>query len=332
MALKDALAFARSLEEASSAHDNQTQALAAWLVGIPLTYMAEHADASDQLRWAIDHYPTGRRFRDSIRIGGDVQTSAASHNTVNLLSRGFLDTAIEVAHNAVSEARKVSQPTVLCVGLAWAAGFTSLSLDDLETASLYGEQLVEHAYKHGLRPFYDAGLCVRGSIAAKRGDAETGIAILNTGLAGMLETAYLLFYPFFRTHLAVTLGTIGRVEDGLLEIDQTLRLAEDMQYRWYVPEILRVKGELLLQSEPDDSHLIEDLFRQSLEQAHSQQAVYWELCTAVSLGRLLQRQHRQGEASTILRPVYEGLTQGFSASRVKEAKVLLDQLTTARSR
>src|SRR6185295_10613572 len=111
--------------------------------------------------------------------------------------QGFLDAASRESKNAVDEARATNQPTLLCVALAWAAGFVSLSLGELGPATDYGEELVGVAYKHALRPFYAAGLCIKGSLAARRGEPEAGVAPLRSGLVEMQEARYLLFYPFF---------------------------------------------------------------------------------------------------------------------------------------
>ncbi|RWO31013.1 MAG: LuxR family transcriptional regulator [Mesorhizobium sp.] len=326
MALNDALAFAREYEGVARGRDLQSRATAAWLVGIPQTYVAAHVEASERLQWAIDQYPLDRRRRDMIRLGADVRASALAHNTVNLLSQGFLNAASRTAKSAVEEARETNQPFVLCVALAWAAGFVSLSLDELDTARDYGEELVDHAYKHALRPFHAAGVCVRGSLAARHGEPEIGIGPLRSGLAEMQEAMYLLFYPFFRVELAVALGAIGRVDDGLTEIDEALRFAAETNYRWLVPEILRTKGELLALRGHNDAASIEDLFRLSMKQAGEQHGLYWELCAATSLAELLQSQQRDAEARAVLFPVYDRLTEGFSVSRVKQAKALLDQL------
>jgi non-specific serine/threonine protein kinase len=325
VALNDALAFAREYEEVARVRDLQSRATAAWLVGVPQSYLAAHVEASEQLQWAIDQYPVVSRCKDMIRLGGDVRASALSHNTVNLLSQGLLDAASRAARSAIEEARGTNQPFVLCVAL-WAAGFVSLSLGELDRANDYGEELVDLAYKRALRPFYAVGLCLSGSLAAKRGGPETGIGPLRSGLAEMQETRYLLFYPCLRTELAAALGAIGRFDDGLAEIDEVMHFAQDADYRWFVPEILRVKGELLAQRGFDDPAPIEDLFRKSMRQANAQQAVYWELSAATSLAQLLQRQHRYAEARVVLSPVYDRFTEGFSASRVKQAKALLDQL------
>lgn len=326
MALTDALAFAREYEEVARLGDVQSRATAAWLVGIPQTFLAAHVQASERLQWAIDHYPVAMRRRDLIRLGGDLRSSALVHDAVNLLSRGLLDAALRASKSAIEEARRTNQPFMLCVALAWAAGFVSPSLGELDTANAHGEELIDHAYNHGLRPYYAAGLCIRGSLAAKRGQPEIGIGPLRSGLAEMKDAMYLLVYPLFRSELAAALGAMGRADDGLTEIDEALSFAVRTDYRWFVPEILRIKGELLALSGSADPALIEDLFRQSMRQASTQQAAYWELSAATSLAALLRRQHRDGEARAALSPVYGRFTEGFSASRVKQAKVLLDQL------
>ncbi|MBP1862250.1 ATP-binding protein [Rhizobium herbae] len=326
MALKDALAFAREYEEVARGRDLQSRSTAAWLVGIPQTYLASHAEANEQLQWAIDQYPCARRRRDMMRLGADVRTSAKAHNTVNLLSQGFLDTASRTAGRAIEEARETNQPFVVCVALAWAAGFVALSLGEFDKARSFGEELVHLAYKHGLRPFHAVGLCVKGSLAARGDNPEAGIAPLRAGLAEMQQATYLLFYPFFLTELAAALGAIGRVDESLEEIGKALRFAVETDYRWFVPEILRVEAELLVLRGSDDPALIESLLRQSMGQASAQQAVYWELSAAVSLAERLRRVQKHDEAVEVLAPVYDRLSEGFFAPRVKRAKTLLDEL------
>src|SRR5262249_19718271 len=149
-----------------------------------------------------------------------------------------------------------------------------------DRAEQFGDELIDSAYKHSLRPFYASGLCVRGTLAARRGDPNAGIDLLRNGLAEMKQASYLLFHPFYMVELATALGAIGRVDDGLSKIDAALHLASEIDYRWFVPELLRVKGELLALRGLDAAATIEDLFRRSMSQAREQEAPYWELCTA----------------------------------------------------
>ena len=133
----------------------------------------------------------------------------------------------------------------------------------------------------------------------------------------------MLFYPFFLVELAAALSAVGRVNDGLTEIDAALGFAVETGHRWYVPEILRVKGELLALRGSDDPAVIADLFRRSMRQAREQQALYWEFSSALSLAELLHGQHRETEARGVLAPVYDRFAEGFSAAKLQRAKMLL---------
>jgi non-specific serine/threonine protein kinase len=326
MVINDALAYARQYEEVARDCDPHSQATADWLLGHTQFYLAEHREASARLQRAIDRYPIEARDRDMVRFVNDLRASAFGHLSASLLSLGLLDTAAEIATNAVDEARGTNRPIVLCIALAWEAGLVFLNLGDLETAERYSEELIDHAYKHALHPFHAVGLCIRGSLAAKRGDPESGLDPLRRGLMEMRATSYLLFYPFFLIELATALTATGRLDEGLAEIEEALRFVDQTDCRWFMPEILRAKGELLALRGLGDAAAVEDLFRQSMSKAAQQQALYWELCAATSLAELMYGQQREAEARAVLAPVYQRFTEGFSAAKLKEAKALLDRL------
>ncbi len=317
-ALDDALTIARQYAEVARSGDVEARAVADCWLGTTLVYRPAHIEASERLARAIDQYPIESRSRDRIRFGGDTRASAFSHVAVSLLSRGLLDAASRSAMRAVEEARGTNQPAVLCVALAWAAGFIFLSLGELEIAERYSDELIDHAFKHALRPIYVVGLCVRGALAVKRGDPHTGVDPLRRGVSDMREASYLLFYPFFLVELAAGLGALGRIDDGLAEIDTALRFAAESCHKWYVPETLRVHGQLLALRDPD-APAVEDCFHRGAQMAREQDALFWELRLALTLARL-----RAAEARQILAPVYGRFTEGFGAADMLVAKQLLE--------
>jgi non-specific serine/threonine protein kinase len=326
-ALDEALAMARDYDEVARHQDPQAWSVADALIGAPQIYRGEHIEASTRLRRAIDHYPIECRIRDAMRLGNDLRTSASSHLSVSLLSQGLVDTASQVAVRAVEEARDRNRPTVLSFSLALAASFVFLSLGELNTAERYGGELIALGQKHALRPYHAVGLCIHGSLATRRTDPNKGVDLLRRGLADLRAASYLILYPYFQVELAAALGSAARVDDGLAEIDAALRFATETGHRWFVPEILRVKGELLALRGSGDRAAVADLFRGSMRLAREQQALYWELSSAISLAELLRDQHRVVEAHAVLAPVYERFTEGFSAAIVKRANVLLNQLS-----
>ena len=142
----------------------------------------------------------------------------------------------------------------------------------------------------------------------------------------MQKASYLLFYPFFKAELAAALSALGRVDDGLAEIDGAIRFAEETDYRWFVPELLRTKGEVLLQQGLHNQALAEDCFRSATELAHTQGALFWELRAALSTARLRVRQQNQAGAARVLQPVYDRFTEGFDMADLQSAKALLNSL------
>ena len=92
-----------------------------------------------------------------------------------------------------------------------------------------------------------------------------------------------------------------------------------------MPEALRIKGEVLLSCK-GDTIAADDHFRRSLDLAHRQGALSWELRAATSLARLWGDQGRSADAVATLKPVYDRFTQGFDTADLVAAKRLVDEL------
>jgi predicted ATPase len=102
---------------------------------------------------------------------------------------------------------------------------------------------------------------------------------------------------------------------------------EDGQ-RWYVPELLRIKGEVLIQQNADRHFAAaEDCFNQAAKMAREQGALFWVLRIALSSARLRVSQHRRDEAREILGPVYDKFTEGFETTDLRTARAMLDTLS-----
>jgi predicted ATPase len=96
---------------------------------------------------------------------------------------------------------------------------------------------------------------------------------------------------------------------------------------WYVPELLRIKGEVLLLQAPDRfDQAAEDCFIQAGEMAREQGALFWELRIALSLARLRVSQNRHYEARALLAPIYDRFTDGFMTADLEAARAMLEGL------
>ena len=70
------------------------------------------------------------------------------------------------------------------------------------------------------------------------------------------------------------------------------------------------------------------VFRSCSRHCAPQQAKSWELRAAMSMARLWRDQGKRDEARELLAPVYGWFTEGFDTLDLKEAKALLDELSS----
>jgi predicted ATPase len=76
------------------------------------------------------------------------------------------------------------------------------------------------------------------------------------------------------------------------------------------------------------SHKAEACLQQALAVAREQEAKLFELRASTSLARLWRDQGKRDEARELLAPVYGWFTEGFDTLDLKEAKALLNTLTS----
>lgn len=118
------------------------------------------------------------------------------------------------------------------------------------------------------------------------------------------------------------LGGDGRNDEALATIDEALALSHRYQEPWGLPELLRIKGELLLQSDTAGS---EALFRNALDLARQQGSLSWELRAAISLAELRRYQKRDAEAQAVLAPVYDRVVAAFPTTDLARARAVLNE-------
>jgi predicted ATPase len=198
---------------------------------------------------------------------------------------------------------------------------------DLDAAERYGGMLLDHTERHPIRLWHVWASCFNGLVMAKRRDVAGGLQTVRRGLEQAGEARFLPRFLLLLGELAVCLGEAGEVASGLATVEETLARCEGRDELWYVAELLRIKGELLLlEGASGAAAAAEDLFRLAIERARRQGALSLELRAAMSLTRLWRVQGRPAEGMALLQPVYDRFTEGFDTADLKAAKALLDAL------
>jgi predicted ATPase len=169
--------------------------------------------------------------------------------------------------------------------------------------------------------------CFNGLVIARRGDITAGLQALSAGLEQAGEARFLPRFLLLLGELAACLGEAGEIALGLETVEEALARCEARDERWYVAELLRIKGELtILEGPPDAAAAAERHFLEALDCARSQGALSWELRAAANLARLWRDQHRAAKARELLGSVYGRFTEGFDTADLREAKSLLQEL------
>jgi predicted ATPase len=135
----------------------------------------------------------------------------------------------------------------------------------------------------------------------------------------------MLCYPEFLGALAEGLAGLGRITEAIAAVERALGRVERGGELWNLAELLRLKGELLIQQAADQSiSAAEGCFVRALDVARQQGALFWELRSALSLARLRVRQGRRDDVRPILAPAYHKFTEGFETADMRAARAMLE--------
>jgi predicted ATPase len=167
---------------------------------------------------------------------------------------------------------------------------------------------------------------VAGYLSVKRGDAEAGISLLRDSLAALQAVRYELLTATFSCALAEGLAIIGRFDDALQTIDETIALVERNGALLHMPELLRIRGHILMTAPGADPAHAEDCFLKSLELAGQQSMLAWELRAGTRLAHLWSKQGRVDDARNLLEPICKRFSEGFGTVDFEAAQHLLSKL------
>jgi predicted ATPase len=127
-------------------------------------------------------------------------------------------------------------------------------------------------------------------------------------------------------YFAKAYAELGQFADAGSCIREALKAMQTNKERLWEAEVVRMAGEVVLNSPEADPAEAQASFERALTVARQQQAKSWELRASMSLARLWRDQGKAREARELRAPVYEWSTEGFDTRDLKEAKALLDAL------
>jgi len=157
--------------------------------------------------------------------------------------------------------------------------------------------------------------------------ADEGITEITTAIDSLEGTGFVT-PGWVYSCLAFVFLAARQPAQGLTVTAKALEVAGNAGDAGATPELHRLHGELLLMGDSTKTDEGETSFRAAVDLARSQSARSSELRATTSLARLLAGQGRRDEARAMLAEIYGWFTEGFDTADLKDARVLLDELSS----
>jgi predicted ATPase/DNA-binding winged helix-turn-helix (wHTH) protein len=232
---------------------------------------------------------------------------------------GHPDKAAATAEACCAEAAELGYGFSQCYAHAIAAFPLACLIGNVAAAQQALDACIRVATENHLSFYQSWSQCLRGALLVEQGDFSAGIAVLSGALPVLGRVASR--QPEFQIALAKGLAGTGDLTRALDVLGAALTHAKSDGEYWCVPELLRIRSEILITQDQDGSDAAERQLRYALRLARKQGARSWELRAATSLAQYLKsRGDPRHESRRILESVVEQFTEGFATADLLTAK------------
>jgi predicted ATPase/DNA-binding winged helix-turn-helix (wHTH) protein len=326
--LRAALDFARRFSAlAEQTADAVDLMMADRLLATALHYLGDQRQARHHIDCALARLSALAQQPQIVRVRFEMRVSTHYFQARILWLQGFPEQALRVVERNIEEGNAVGQALTFCSVLGQAACPIAFWAGNFDAVERYGAMLLDHTERNPIRLWQIWARCFNGLVIAKRGDFRAGLEAMRGGLEEAGEARFLPRFLLLLGEVAVCLGAAGEIALGLKTVDDAITRCEARDEGWYIAELFRIRGELvLMQGGADGVAAAERNFQRALDWARRHGALSWELRAATSLAQLWRDQGSSADAGGILQPVYDRFTEGFETADLRSARALLDTL------
>ena len=232
---------------------------------------------------------------------------------------GCSDQAREYSEQALSNAERLRHPYTIAFALTFRAYLCQL-LRDVEGTRYNAHRAIAISSEHKFLHWKHQATLLRGWALAELGQIDDGLSQIRAGLDGYAVMESWLACSWFRSLLANAYLKAARPDAALRALDDAFAVAERTGEQFFLAELNRLQGEITLRNRGLEAAAeAEACYNRSFEICRKQQALSWELRTAVSLARLWRDLGKYQEAAGLLAPICSKINEGLDTSDFKEA-------------
>jgi predicted ATPase len=216
----------------------------------------------------------------------DQRIAARSLKAKIHLLQGDVAAALSTLEKSVSQAISLNHPATLWYTLCVGAIPTVLLVGNEQKARHYLSVLQDSLEGHDLYLWRQFSRCFEHILLIRQGASEDGVPRLGEVLEQLQDQGGSPLYSLLRSEYALGLAMLGLEHRSLAIIDETLQTARSREERWFIPELLRIKAQLLLKQ---GSPLTHRVLQEAWNEAENQGAHFWSTRIAADLDRLKTR-------------------------------------------
>jgi predicted ATPase/DNA-binding winged helix-turn-helix (wHTH) protein len=328
-----ALVFAERFRKLAAISTDETDAiLSVRLYGATLHWLGRQTEARSAMEEMLEAYvappsPHAVRFQFDQRVTAKIILARA------LWLQGFADQALAEVRATIDYAVGLEHNLSLSNVLAEAACSIAIWTGKSELARAYINLLSERTRANSLDVWHTYAQCFSGVLALSDDRPDECLRLLDAGLPNLQASGFILFQTELLGARSLAHMKLGNTMAALDAVDSAISQCSRTGERWYLAELHRIKGEVLVETHPmDDDGLAMVEFARSLEVAREDQTLAWELRTTTSVSRLWSAQGKVEAARQLLSPIYDRFSEGFETGDLEQAKQLLQVLSERASR
>lgn len=180
-----------------------------------------------------------------------------------------------------------------------------IAVGDAERSDACAERIREVAGRHELAYLACWGQCGHGWAAAQRGQAGRAMAELVAATDRIRQLGVQVWFPLALSLLAEAAIAVGELDRAGRALDEALELCRVSIDRSQQPELLRLRGRLILARDRSARGAARAAFSDALALARHHGARAFALRAATDLAAVLRDDH-PGDARALLDPVVRG--------------------------
>ena len=331
--------FEQLLSFSKSSSDADAEGQAHMGLGILELFHGEPKRAQAHFDQALRQHDPERDLLRIVRYMQHPGVIARCYSSFALILLGYPDRALERANESLSYAKKVAEPFATAFGLR-AVIYVQQFRGEHAEAQKHAQAMLKLSQEHGFRLHRAMATLACGEALVALGDLPQGIRLLQESWEDYRATGTEVAATYWQSRLVEAYYKAGRISDALGILEQLFVKVQSLDEHWWEAELYRLQGELVIRAREGaetacsqsaalaDEHP-ETKFLQALEIARQRDQKAFELRAAMSLARVTHKTANGARGYQALAQVYARFDEGFETADLRNAKLLLEDLSTS---